>query len=735
MIGKALLCLFYTVSCTPLRQTLQMENRLFVRVRGTAITEPADAFGWSFRHMVEGPKKGGGHSQWYMLYRKEDRRDRLYHAPFMVPWLHARKLAPEIADACMKSLGAYPELVEPALIFSKSVAKKSLDPKIGQCSGNGQPPVLRAGSLPATVFSSKKTPGTSFIDPEWHLDEDHSQLASARATVRRQAAAAAREIKIGIIDTGFDLRHAALPRQLTNEKAGDAIQFLRPENFPCGENCPGSSTPGHSLGEHGMGALGILAAPKVRLVADPKKPGSVSPGEDGQGELVEFGAAPDAKIVAVRVAPWVASLSTANLAYAIDYASRQKGCDVISMSHGGSPSQMWTDAVNAAYERGTAMFAATGDYFALPVPGRLNRLGFLFPPSSTVYPAAYRRVMGVAGVTADGKPYAKTDWGRWLGGFWQLGRNGAHILMRGSYGADRVLRSLADGSTGSEKGKTDPSMTKRDAELRANPISAFTPAIPWLAAGKSKDTARPDVVHLDGAGTSSAAPQAAAAAAHWLALNRSKMTGREWNSWKKAESVYTAMTYHADRPWVKDSDPLKAAPADQPPDVFLGSGILKANEMLKMDFDEAQQVRGKTLTHPSLRPGDPEMGARFGAPMDFYDGDRSFYAVVCKLSRRSHVEHRHRAQLNEKRDPGRERTSALERLFFNMLLVERWQYGRVPRNPEGVAEAPWHDVFTNTRVHESELLSKAGRLAKGAPPPLADDDKPGIIARIFSARF
>lgn len=67
---------------------------------------------------------------------------------------------------------------------------------------------------------------------------------------------------------------------------------------------------------------------------------------------VWLGGVPLAKVVPVRVASDPVSLGTAALAYGIDYASRVKHCDVLSMSHGGSPTQTWVDAVNAAYERG-----------------------------------------------------------------------------------------------------------------------------------------------------------------------------------------------------------------------------------------------------------------------------------------------------------------------------------------------------------------------------------------------
>ena len=98
-----------------------------------------------------------------------------------------------------------------------------------------------------------------------------------------------------------------------------------------------------------------------------------------------LGGAPYARVVPVRVAPWVFSASTGELAYGIDYASRVKGCDVITMSHGGSPTQAWVDAVNAAYERGTAIFAAESDFFSV-MPDPFPPRGIILP-ASPVYPA------------------------------------------------------------------------------------------------------------------------------------------------------------------------------------------------------------------------------------------------------------------------------------------------------------------------------------------------------------
>jgi hypothetical protein len=735
-------------SCTSVIQTVAMENRLFVRVPGAIHEAPPEADGWSFRHVVEGPKIGEVTHQWYVAFRKRDRRDRLYHIPFRVPWASARSRAPELADACKKSLGAYPQLIEPGLIFSKWASKGKLTQEAYDAAAKEpkptSPPKLEVKAAPLAVWPSKRTPEGHF-DPVWHLDADHTQLADARERVRRESPSAAREIVIAHLDTGYDIRHAAMPKYLMEDLDGEAVQALRPEYDKCDSDCQkGRSTPGASLGSHGMGTLGILAAPKVELV-DVDRPMRLTPAVatsvKGRGKVVEFGAAPDAKILGVRVAPWVASFSTANLAYAIDYASRERGADIISLSHGGSPSQMWTDAVNAAYERGTAMFAATGDFFALPVPGRINRLGLLFPPSSTVYPAGYRRVMGVSGATAavDSSgvphPYALTHWPRFLTRFWDV-RGITHHFMRGSYGADGARRSILFGNPQKERSFTDQAMVKRNNELRANTISTYAPNITWLQAGKKKEEAAPHLLHLSGAGTSSSAPQAAAAAAHWLALNKSDIEkAGTWRSWEKAESVYTAMLAKADRPWDKHN-----APYDQEPNLYLGAGILKANDMLDMSYEEARRVRGKTLSYPHSRSvtdvdGNTKLDERageYGVTADFYDGERSFYNLVLNPIRRPVTDYNKRA--NASKTVHTEREPALKQLFFNMLLTEKWQYGKSPLRDKYARENPTiYDALVNNPVTEGDLWGKAERLAKAAVQR-ADESKTTALGRLFTRR-
>ncbi|MFO1486506.1 MAG: S8/S53 family peptidase [Verrucomicrobiaceae bacterium] len=682
-----------------MKKSLSMEQRIFIRVpcalpaseeaRVVASSEhKVLSTGWRFKHVIEAPTTDKGVPvQWYVAwYDGDDRHDRDVIKGLLPPWKRVRAMAVEIAEAAHEALGVYPQLIEPGLVFNKDVAGVK-----GEHLKEGRMPIhklpkAQVGALPDPLWPSVKKKG--FFDPVWHLDEKHSQLAHARDMVRTERGDAGSRIKIGILDNGFDDRHVAWPAHVEDELAGDAIQALLPEFTVCDQGCQmRRTTPGKSLGSHGTGAIGILAGRKVMLVEKPGSKGKVWCDASG----TEFGAAPDAKIVTVRVAPEMLSLSTANFAYGLDYASRVKKCDVLSMSHGGSPSQMWADAVNAAYDRGTAMFSATGDYFCFPlIPGRVNRLSMtgllaLPPPSSTVYPAAFRRVMGVAGVTAGRNgtaSYALTDRVRWLPRFWKI--FDMDYWMRGSYGGDAVRRSLTDASLHGEREKTDPPMQRRHNELRANPISAYAPAIPWMVVGGEKDTERPVTLDLDGGGTSSATPQAAAAAAHWLAYHKNTIPESEWRTWRKAEAVYAAMVYSALRPWEKPEKDGGKPRECQAPDPFLGAGILKACDMLEVTYEKAKSLRGTTLAFPHAGPAASEEAiteeeASKGMPRDYYDGERSYYRSVISPVRREEVRGRHRAEIREGRFSGeQQRGDAYDQLFFNMLLVEQWQLGMSP---------------------------------------------------------
>ena len=215
-----------------------------------------------------------------------------------------------------------------------------------------------------------------------------------------------------------------------------------------------------------------------------------------------IGGAPLAKVVPVRIANSVVHFWTSTVAQGIDYA-REIGADVLSMSMGGIPSQAWADAVNAAYEAGVVLVCAAGNSFAG------------LPTSLIVYPARFQRVIAACGIMAKGHPYYG------LGG-----------PMEGCVGP---------------------------ASKMATAMAACTPNIPWLRLGA------PNVVDMDGAGTSAATPQVAAAAALWLAKNGDKYPTRDW---RRVEAVRAALFGSAQLPDGADQS------------AYFGRGRLRARDAL-----------------------------------------------------------------------------------------------------------------------------------------------------------
>jgi hypothetical protein len=262
----------------------------------------------------------------------------------------------------------------------------------------------------------------------WHLRDEFSQLASARAAVTFTEP----RTRIAHIDTGYQRSHAMKPAHIL-----DTLE----RNFVEGDHNPGSAEdPNNKVllldnSGHGTGTISVLAGGKI----------------PSSGTLL--GGAPDADILPLRVADSVVLLRTSALARALDYAIAQRA-DVITMSMGGLPSQAWAEAVDRVYEAGICYCAATG-----------NHTGIL-PPQVVVYPARYPRVLAVAGVMANGAPYANLQ--------------GA---LEGSFGPKAVM---------------------------AKALAAYTPNIPWARFGCDQ------AVRMNGEGTSAATPQVAAAAALYI---------------------------------------------------------------------------------------------------------------------------------------------------------------------------------------------------------------------------
>jgi hypothetical protein len=242
-----------------------------------------------------------------------------------------------------------------------------------------------------------------------------------------------------------------------------------------------------------------------------------------------LGGAPFAEIVPVRVANRVVLFYNSAIAQAFDYvhglnARAGDRVDIITMSMGGLASQAWADAVNALYDQGVFIVTAAG-----------NNYGNL-PTHNIVFPARFGRVVAACGVMADGKPYA------------DLGIR----LMAGNYGP---------------------------AEKMKTAVAAATPNVPWARLGCS------DLIDLDGAGTSAATPQLAAAAALWLQKNRAAVDAYP-HAWMRVEAIRAALF-----------DSAKAHPQDEK---HLGRGELRARDALDKAPATAAALRQTPVDSPSF---------------------------------------------------------------------------------------------------------------------------------------
>ncbi|MEO5995145.1 MAG: S8/S53 family peptidase [Chitinophagaceae bacterium] len=201
-----------------------------------------------------------------------------------------------------------------------------------------------------------------------------------------------------------------------------------------------------------------------------------------EGVFNDFlGGAPFAEVICCRISPTVVLIKTSAFADALNYLTglSKSGTQVhvVSMSMGGAPTKSWADAVNAAYDAGITVVTASGNNF--------NGL----PTKHVIYPARFERVIAACGVTNDFKPYHSGKLGE----------------MQGCYGPERHMdRALA----------------------------AFTPNTPWASGDDS-------IIMFSGAGTSSATPQIAAAAAIYYRKYHKELDALQ--PWQRVEAIRNAL--------------------------------------------------------------------------------------------------------------------------------------------------------------------------------------------------
>lgn len=244
-----------------------------------------------------------------------------------------------------------------------------------------------------------------------------------------------------------------------------------------------------------------------------------SPGWKGFKDFV--GGVPLVDVIPVRVADWVVRFTTSTLVQGFDYA-RQQQAHVLSMSMGGLSSQALVDAVNLAYDQGLVMVTAAG-----------NNLAKVPSPKSIVFPARLHRVLAACGVMADGRAYTGLSF----------------RTMQGNFGP---------------------------AEKMATAIGAYTPNVPWAKIGCG------NIVDMDGAGTSAATPQVAAAAALWLAEHWAAMQAYP-EPWMRVEAVRHALFASARKTTAK----MDAAETRR----TLGQGVVQAMAALAIAPPKAADLQ------------------------------------------------------------------------------------------------------------------------------------------------
>jgi Subtilase family len=291
----------------------------------------------------------------------------------------------------------------------------------------------------------QESPGKN-LPRDWHLRA--IRVPQAWRLLEKAGRRPGEGILIGHLDTGW-AAHPALPGPDRLLPGVDLWDKHRPDARDPLETGLGFF-PGH-----GTATLCLLAANH----------------EDYQG------IATYASVLPVRVSPSVVHVGTRSLALGILHCVSQ-GAQVISISMGGLPSRLWADAVNHAYERGVVLCAAAGNHFPLG--------GSLRTPSSVVYPARFRRVLAVSGITHGLKRYRFND------------------RMSGNDGPEVDL-------------------------------CAPTPDVLWASPPKGYKLGR---------GTSTATPQVAAAAALWLSYHRQAL--EDFSPIERVEACRRALLLGAD---------------------------------------------------------------------------------------------------------------------------------------------------------------------------------------------
>jgi hypothetical protein len=453
--------------------------------------------------------------QWYTFYPEEGKQGSLSAKQLAKknPWDQAHEILKQYVTEYKKS-GIEPYIVvEPDFLNTDPEKEAKLR-------------LLNEGSAKAVTIdkpAAKVWPGRGI---GWYLNHDKSQLAAARKYIDDAQLTNKNRIKIGHLDTGYSPKDPLLPKYFNKNLSKDFTQ-----DIACnGSNAGGIVSDDEDMPSHGMRTLSVLAGNWLQA-KDP---------ENGQAFNGYLGGNPFAEVREYRIArKWVVHFRPKKMTAAIECAIKNH-LDVLSISAGGFPIISQRSAINDAYDNGVAIFAATGDFYVLPII-------HVSTPKTVAFPARYTRVLGVAGVTADNKSYGDSPclWCQFE--FWDFKQTILPWMFRGSYGPQQVMQGHV--------------------------VSAYTPNITNSRYYSDEKYG----IGLNGGGTSNSTPQVAAAASLWLQKERAKLEEHQmWHTWRQAEAVYRAIIQSSRTNF--DGYSVEK----------FGAGILQADSLMKISYSKTQ---------------------------------------------------------------------------------------------------------------------------------------------------
>lgn len=365
----------------------------------------------------------------------------------------------------------------------------------------------------ATFLQNWPSPSDTYPNQfTWHLDDDHSQLASVRDQLMIEKPDA--KIKIANIDTGYVPTHTALPLHLNPGKS-----FIKgEEGQPAIDRNVIRDSSFNEQDFHGTATMTLLAGKEVEE--------NMAYGTGSR----KIGGIPFADVFPYRVSEKVALASfmknTIPFVKAIEEAISQK-CEVITVSMGGLPTRAIAKVINKAYEAGITVVVSSGNNW-------MKGIGIL-APKHVLYPARFDRVIAVTGACFNHEPYN---------------------FKVNTY--SDVYREVDTDTYNREpmQGNYYPRSAMKTA------IAAYSPNIAYCDF-ENQDETKP-IIRKSGAGTSVAVPQVAAAVGLWLVENRDELIEKGYaGTWKQVEAVKQALFKGADKESFRDYEK------------YFGNGILK----------------------------------------------------------------------------------------------------------------------------------------------------------------